>query len=81
MFIVDGILKGFDQLSNLVLDDTRESISGTPLYIICSYSMNIDESCLKGGKYRSLGLTVIKGTQIIMLSPIDDINEISNPFM
>lgn len=68
--LVAGILKGYDKLSNLVLDQAVEYLS----------SENEPESLLPGRK-RNLGLLVIKGTQIVMLSPADHIQEISNPFI
>ncbi|KIP03462.1 hypothetical protein PHLGIDRAFT_110821 [Phlebiopsis gigantea 11061_1 CR5-6] len=52
---VTGVLKGFDQLLNLVLDDVPTS--------------------------RPLGLVVLRGPTITLLSPVDGFEEIANPFL
>ncbi|KAG4107344.1 U6 snRNA-associated Sm-like protein LSm7-like protein [Neocallimastix lanati (nom. inval.)] len=63
---VTGILKGFDQLLNIVLDDTKEFLRDEELNIT-------DET-------RDLGLVVLRGTAIMTVSP-DELVEISNPFV
>lgn len=62
--LATGILKGYDQLMNLVLDEVKET-------------MRDDE-----GKEttRDLGLTVARGTMIVLISPVDGSEEIANPF-
>ncbi|KAL2847888.1 hypothetical protein BJX68DRAFT_105268 [Aspergillus pseudodeflectus] len=62
---VAGILKGFDQLMNLVLDDVKES-------------MRDDEG---NENTRSLGLIVARGTLIVLISPADGSEQIANPFV
>lgn len=61
---VTGVLKGYDPLMNLVLDEAKET-------------MRDDE-----GKEttRPLGLTVARGTLIVLISPVDGSEEIANPF-
>ncbi|KAI1633435.1 U6 snRNA-associated Sm-like protein LSm7 [Biscogniauxia mediterranea] len=61
---VTGTLKGYDALMNLVLDEVQEV-------------MRDDE-----GKEatRSLGLVVIRGTLLVVISPVDGSEEIENPF-
>jgi U6 snRNA-associated Sm-like protein LSm7 len=61
---VTGVLKGYDPLMNLVLDDTKETVRD-------------DE-----GKEttRNLGLSVARGTLIVLISPVDGSEEIANPF-
>ncbi|KAI0172429.1 like-Sm domain-containing protein [Hypoxylon sp. FL1284] len=61
---VTGTLKGYDALMNLVLDDVQEV-------------MRDDE-----GKEasRSLGLVVVRGTLLVVISPVDGSEEIENPF-
>lgn len=64
---VVGLLKGYDQLMNLVLDDVKEHLrneSGTIL----------DET-------RELGLVVVRGPTLVMISPVDGAEEIANPFL
>ncbi|KAL2838011.1 hypothetical protein BJY01DRAFT_251135 [Aspergillus pseudoustus] len=62
---VSGILKGYDQLMNLVLDDVKES-------------MRDDEG---NENTRSLGLIVARGTLIVLISPADGSEQIANPFV
>ncbi|PKY08591.1 U6 snRNA-associated Sm-like protein LSm7 [Aspergillus campestris IBT 28561] len=62
---VVGLLKGYDQLMNLVLDDVKES-------------MRDDEG---NENTRSLGLIVARGTLIVLISPADGSEEIANPFV
>ncbi|KAJ4481114.1 U6 snRNA-associated Sm-like protein LSm7 [Lentinula aciculospora] len=60
---VTGMLKGYDQLLNLVLDDVEEDVE------------------LPQPRKRSLGLAVLRGPTIILLSPVDGSEEIANPFL
>ncbi|KAJ5359453.1 uncharacterized protein N7496_011866 [Penicillium cataractarum] len=62
---VTGILKGYDQLMNLVLDDVKET-------------MRDDAG---NQTTRSLGLIVARGTLIVLISPADGSEEIPNPFV
>ncbi|GAM42706.1 small nuclear ribonucleoprotein [Talaromyces pinophilus] len=62
---VSGILKGYDQLMNLVLDDVKEKMR--------------DESGKEAT--RSLGLIVARGTLLVLISPADGSEEIANPFV
>jgi len=59
---VIGVLKGYDQLLNLVLDNVEEILQ-PPL-----------------PPTRQLGLTVLRGPTITVLSPVDGSEEIENPF-
>ena len=60
---VTGILKGYDQLLNLVLDQVEEEV-------LEPQPTN-----------RSLGLAVLRGPTITLLSPVDGSEEIANPFL
>ncbi|KAJ3879256.1 U6 snRNA-associated Sm-like protein LSm7 [Lentinula edodes] len=60
---VTGVLKGYDQLLNLVLDDVEEDVE------------------VPQPRKRSLGLAVLRGPTIILLSPVDGSEEIANPFL
>ncbi|KAF8331564.1 hypothetical protein F5887DRAFT_960933 [Amanita rubescens] len=59
---VTGVLKGYDQLLNLVLDDVEELILEPEPHT------------------RSLGLVVLRGPTVTILSPVDGLEEIDNPF-
>ncbi|KAI0339055.1 U6 snRNA-associated Sm-like protein LSm7 [Trametopsis cervina] len=61
---VTGILKGFDQLLNLVLDNVEENLQ-----------LETEMTT------RSLGLVVLRGPTITLLSPVDGSEEIANPFL
>lgn len=62
---VMGTLKGYDQLMNLVLDNVKE--------------ITRDEE--GNSSTRSLGLLVARGTLLVLISPVDGSEEISNPFV
>ncbi|KAI0324886.1 U6 snRNA-associated Sm-like protein LSm7 [Cubamyces sp. BRFM 1775] len=63
---VTGVLKGYDQLLNLVLDEVQENLQGVP----------------EGQQTtRNLGLVVLRGPTITLLSPVDGFEEIANPFI
>jgi len=59
---VTGVLKGYDQLLNLVLDDVLETIQEPEPHT------------------RNLGLAVLRGPTITIISPVDGSAEIENPF-
>jgi len=61
---VTGVLKGFDQLLNLVLDDVQEI-----------FQTESEQTT------RNLGLVVLRGPTITLLSPVDGHEEIANPFL
>ena len=61
---VTGILKGYDQLLNLVVDDVEEVVNEpAPPHT------------------RSLGLAVLRGPTVTLVSPVDGSEEIANPFI
>ncbi|KAL0952369.1 hypothetical protein HGRIS_006647 [Hohenbuehelia grisea] len=60
---VTGLLKGYDQLLNLVLDEVQEELQHPE------------------PRTRSLGLVVLRGPTITLLSPVDGSEEIANPFL
>jgi len=60
---VKGILKGYDQLLNLVLDEVEEELQEPEPHT------------------RTLGLVVLRGPTITLLSPVDGSEEIANPFI
>jgi len=67
---VTGILKGYDQLLNLVLDEVLEEVQEVR-----------EEDQEPEIHIRSLGLTVLRGPTITLLSPVDGLEEIPNPFL
>ncbi|KAF8583417.1 U6 snRNA-associated Sm-like protein LSm7 [Ramaria rubella] len=60
---VIGVLKGYDQLLNLVLDEVEEELAEPEPH------------------KRTLGLVVLRGPTITLLSPVDGSEEIENPFL
>ncbi|KAK7203686.1 hypothetical protein BZA70DRAFT_283177 [Myxozyma melibiosi] len=68
---VTGILKGYDQLMNLVLDDVVEHLRGD-----VGEDGNAPED-----QTRPLGLVVVRGPLLLLISPVDGSEEIANPFI
>ena len=62
-----GILKGFDPLLNLVLDQTIE------------YLRDPDDPYKLTEDTRQLGLTVCRGTAVVVICPFDGMEAIPNP--
>lgn len=66
---VEGTLKGWDQLLNLVLDDVEELVR--------------DPATLQPitpNQKRNVGLAVIRGTSLVVINPVDGFESIENPF-
>lgn len=67
--LVTGVLKGYDQLMNLVLDNTIEYLRDAE-----------DDTVILKDQTRNLGLIVIRGTMLLTLSPTSGAEIISNPY-
>ncbi|ODV65304.1 putative U6 snRNA-associated Sm-like protein [Hyphopichia burtonii NRRL Y-1933] len=65
---VVGLLKGFDSLMNLVLEEVVETIRDPE-----------DDSVLTS-ETRQLGLVVIRGPALLTISPVDGTQVIENPY-
>ncbi|KAK9803430.1 hypothetical protein WJX72_012170 [[Myrmecia] bisecta] len=65
---VQGVLKGYDQLLNLVMDETIE------------YLRDPEDPLRLTDQTRTLGLIVCRGTAVMMVSPTTGTEEIPNPF-
>ena len=83
--VVNGLLKGYDALMNLVLDEVQEVLRGidspasTPaMCMLMSFEPTDDEGNTSS---RSLGLVVARGTLLVLVSPVDGSEEIANPFV
>ena len=66
---VVGVLKGYDQLVNIVLDDCIE------------YIRSKEDPEIITSQTRYLGKIVCRGTNILVLVPEDTMVEIPNPFV
>ncbi|XP_073389264.1 sm-like protein LSM7 isoform X3 [Physcomitrium patens] len=66
---VTGILKGYDQLLNLVLDEATENLRDS------------DDPMKTTDQIRQLGLIVCRGTAVMLVAPTDGTEEIPNPFL
>lgn len=64
-----GVLKGFDQLMNLVLEDVTETLR------------DADDESILTEKTRQLGTVVVRGPQLLTLSPLNGTESIENPFV
>ncbi|VDK71345.1 unnamed protein product [Onchocerca ochengi] len=67
--VASGILKGYDALINLVLDNAVEYVRDT------EDPQKVTEET------RQLGLIVARGTAITVVAPNDGIEQIANPFV
>lgn len=65
---VTGILKGFDQLMNLVMDDVVEEYESEPSPQIARPEANAVDNAMQP---RNLGLVVLRGPNIVLISPTD----------
>jgi len=68
-YAVTGTLKGFDQLLNLVLDECLE------------YLRDPEDPLKITDQTRNLGLIVCRGTSVMVVSGLDGMEEIANPFL
>ena len=66
---VVGVLKGYDALLNLVLDECKE------------YLKDPDDPYRLLDETRSLGLMVCRGPSVMLVCPTDGLEEIENPFL
>eukprot|EP01025_Chloroclados_australasicus_P007208 TRINITY_DN12302_c0_g1_i1.p4 TRINITY_DN12302_c0_g1~~TRINITY_DN12302_c0_g1_i1.p4 ORF type:complete len:106 (+),score=13.03 TRINITY_DN12302_c0_g1_i1:368-685(+) len=66
---IEGVLKGYDQLLNLVIDECKEFLPDP------------DDPTLVTDQSRNLGLIVARGTAVTVVVPKDGTQEIENPFM
>lgn len=64
-----GVLKGYDPLLNLVLDNTTEHLRDP------------DEPYKLVEDTRNLGLVVCRGTSVVLICPQDGMEAIQNPFV
>jgi len=67
---MQGILRGYDDLVNLVLDDCKEFLRDPK-----------DPQMSVTDETRKLGLVVVRGTQVSLVFPQDGVEEIANPFV
>ncbi len=65
---VEGLLKGYDKLDNLVLDNAVE------------YLRDPNNPTEITDKTRTLGLVICRGTQVALICPCAEMEEIANPF-
>jgi U6 snRNA-associated Sm-like protein LSm7 len=72
---VAGILKGYDTLFNLVLDDATEFIRDS--------EDPTQRAPPDDGEYlgREIGVCVVRGPLVVRISPMDGTDEIENPFI
>lgn len=63
------------------LSDTRIAISHTPYPRLCLYLKDPEDMERITDKTRKLGLIVVRGTQVSLVSPQEGMEEIANPFL
>lgn len=64
-----GILKGYDQLMNLVMDEVVEEYE-SELYLSPTWGKKADQGA-DGMQPRNLGLVVLRGPNVVLISPTD----------
>lgn len=64
-----GVLKGYDPLLNIVLDNCTE------------YLRDPDDPYKLSDDTRHLGLVVCRGTAVVLICPLDGMEAIPNPFV
>jgi len=69
---VQGILRGYDTLLNLVLDDTVEFLH--------VQNPSPDMPSALQTRTRKLKVSVCRGTSVMLICPVDGTEEIRNPF-
>lgn len=66
---VSGVLKGYDQMLNLVVDETVE------------YLRDPEDPGRTTEQTRQLGLVVCRGSAVVAIAPAQGLEEIANPFL
>eukprot|EP00522_Entomoneis_paludosa_P017173 CAMPEP_0172444280 /NCGR_PEP_ID=MMETSP1065-20121228/4340_1 /TAXON_ID=265537 /ORGANISM="Amphiprora paludosa, Strain CCMP125" /LENGTH=122 /DNA_ID=CAMNT_0013194747 /DNA_START=108 /DNA_END=476 /DNA_ORIENTATION=- len=66
---LSGVLRGYDDLVNLVLENAVEYLRDP-----------LDDQYRTTNETRTLGLVVIRGTQVSLVAPQEGMEEIQNPF-
>ncbi|RLV90491.1 U6 snRNA-associated Sm-like protein LSm7 [Spathaspora sp. JA1] len=66
---ITGILKGFDQLMNLVLENVKEQLRDP------------EDDTILTKETRDLGLVVVRCTSLLTISPVNGFEIIDNPFV
>lgn len=86
--LASGILKGYDALLNLVLDNAVEYLRGNLPSIfssVLSYLFGIpldpDDPFKLTNDVRNLGLIVARGTTVVVVCPLEGMEQIANPFI
>lgn len=88
-------MKGFDPLLNLVLDDCVEYLRGTIFKFYCFFdktfylfinkcqfhSPDPEDSYKLTEDVRKLGLVVFRGPTVVVIGPVDGMEQIPNPFL
>ena len=78
----EGVLKGYDALVNLVLDETVEFLRGRiRAQIVTNHVTDPDDPYKITGDSRPLGLIVVRGTTLTVVQPVDGTQAIDNPFL
>lgn len=78
---ITGVLTGFDQLMNLVLENVEETITGTLNFFLIPNSFILTAAEDAPAKKRNFGRVVVRGTSLLTLGPFDGSEEIDNPFV
>eukprot|EP00668_Euglena_longa_P031385 GGOE01040577.1.p2 GENE.GGOE01040577.1~~GGOE01040577.1.p2 ORF type:complete len:113 (-),score=21.19 GGOE01040577.1:323-661(-) len=78
---VTGILKGYDTMLNLVLDETREYLRDLDDPYKRRLVEDPDDPSTLMEDTRYLGIVVCRGTAVMTIMPYEGTEEIQNPFL
>ena len=78
---MSGVLKGFDQLLNLVMDECVETIKSRDVRAQAAARVRAWVEFEEQEVTRDLGLIVCRGPTVLLIAPADGSEEIENPFV
>lgn len=73
---IQGLLKGYDQVGNIVLDDVEELI-----YLENNENTNNENKSNVVINKRFLGVVIVRGPHVCLLFPKNTLIETDNPFV
>lgn len=73
------MLKGYDDLANIVLHDTIEYLRGKIKRLF--FSIDPSDPYNITDETRKLGVVVLRGPSLMMVTPMEGYEEIDNPYV
>ncbi|WMV35668.1 hypothetical protein MTR67_029053 [Solanum verrucosum] len=66
LILFQGVLRGFDQATNLILDESHERVYST------KFAVDVKQDALEGVQQLVLGLYIIRGDNISVVGELDE---------